>query len=190
MRSILLLIAFLILPVADDWEKEYTKNNIAVYTRNVDGSRFKSAKAETTYGSSWQNLQQMLFKPEIYSDLINNCESSEMVKAIDQDSFIAYLTFDSPWPFENRDVYIHFTSRMDNGNLVINLKEDESYDKKDEYVRIENLRGEWIINGSGGNTAASFTFFMNPGGSISPWMVNKKADVIVFNILLNIKNRL
>ncbi|GAB3165425.1 SRPBCC family protein [Telluribacter humicola] len=190
MIQALLFIAFLIAPTIDDWNKKYTRNNITVYTREESGTKFVTAKAVSTFNTSQQNLEQLLLNPDVYSSLINNCESSKLIESTDQQNFVAYLTFDSPFPFKDRDVYIRFSTERRNEDLIINLNDDKSYPKKDDYVRMDRLYGQWVINNAGSGTPVAFTFMMDPGGNVSAWMVNRKADKVVYNILLNIQNRL
>lgn len=181
--NLLLLISFIYAAPVNKWEQKYVKDNITVFSREVPGSDFIASRAEMVVNSQLANLLDLINNFDEYPDFIHNCKSAKLINK-SGNSYVAYLTFDAPWPLTDRDVYIQLIVNKEAEKVVISLKDLEKYSTKKGYVRIEDLNGKWLLDPLGSSQVkVVFEIHIDPGGSVPSWVVNNSADDQVFYTL-------
>lgn len=162
-----------------NWKKVNGKDGIIVYNTTVAGSKHKKSKAETTitYGSL-DKAEKVLKDFENYKNWQPNCATSKVLKKLSEHKYIAYMTFDAPWPVSDRDLYIEFTFIKTKSSLKVVSKALPNYQAvKDDFVRIPMSSGIWNIT----KKEKGALFIQNighssPGGNIPSWLNNSVVE--------------
>jgi len=128
------------------WKKVNSEDNIIVYNCEVEGSKFKKSKVETTINfSNLKNAEIVLKDVSKYKNWQPNCSSSTLIKA-EGNKIYTYLTFDAPWPVSDRDLILESTFIKSENKLMMKTTCKPNYIKKDDdFVRITCSEGLWEI---------------------------------------------
>ena len=159
-----------------DWKLAKNKNNVKVYTREKEGSDFKEFKAITTVTATMSQVQAVLNDVESYTEWIADMKSSVALKTISPNERIDRYELDLPWPFEDRDMIMHYKLTQDtkNKSTVIILKGKADYiPHKKGFIRMKSAKGFWKITPkSSTETIVKYQFVADPSGSLPAWVVN------------------
>ena len=153
-----MLIPFLLLSIGiysdqADWNKEYDKNGIKIYTRNVGNSSVKEYRGVVEVKATPSYCVAQIKDLKKYSKFMYKTTHSEMVKVVSDNEWIMYCIVDFPWPYNDRDLVMKYTV-YPMGKEVYKVKFyslDGMVPKKDGYERMHNLSGSWtfepVVNG-------------------------------------------
>lgn len=177
--SILFLILnLLITPIfAQSWTLAKDKEGVKVYTRKIEGWGIKEYKAEIVVKAKFSDVIATLKDvPSRYEWLHNTTEIREIERP-NKDVVAIYTKVDAPWPVADRDNITRFsfsypsrqTARVD---MTI-IKSHQKAPIYDGVVRIERLKGHWIIKDkSNGYIEIVQQCAAEPGGSLPDWLAN------------------
>jgi hypothetical protein len=185
MMKLLLMTAFLVfssfpLKAQTAWKLMRNSNGIKVYTADVENTKYKSVRVTCTLQGNYDKLIRILTDVEQHSDWVYKTKSSKLLKQNSPTDLLYYSEVSMPWPLDNRDAVVHIV--IDKGNLPRFLKIDARSEpnfiaKKEGFIRIPFSHASWHVAMVGANHLnIDYTFQINPGGNVSPWMVNMVAD--------------
>lgn len=187
--KILLFNLLLFFPINEEssWEKSLDKDDIVIYTRLAEESKFKEFLAEVTMEGSIDKFIEIFTDIENYPNWMPDCKSVEVVENPTPNDFTYHMKLKVPFPFSNRDIVQQFILRKDGTTLkveLINRPNKVPEDKK--YVRMQQAKGQWIIKEiSNEEISIRFQFFADPGGDIPAWLAN---SFVVKNPHLTLRN--
>ncbi len=186
---IILAAVFLLGMTSDNWNLEFTKKGISVYTKPVPGSPLKAFKAEAEIEAPIEIINSILsdsngrvnWMPDsiISYDLIN-----------DNNTYIVSYNETEVFVVNNRDVIIetritknadcivHKYSALDRPDLVPEFK---------GRVRITDMSGSWTLTPAGSFTHVVFIVKANPGGIIPLWLANMASKDIPYKTILGLR---
>ncbi len=160
----------------NDWKLEKQKNGISVFTKNIDTSKFKTIKVDAVLSGKLNKLDSIMRDVKNHKQWIYNTKNAYPVKYISNNEIIYYEETTIPWPFKNRDVVIDMKLYMDTirHTLTINSHNvDHVLPAKEDIVRVPFLSLDWNIEELDKNRLhIQYYFTADPGGSLSPWLVN------------------
>lgn len=174
-RCFILLFIIVILP---HWQLVQNKNGIQTYARSVKNSAYVEVKGVTTVKTSLAQLVYLLH--DAYSGCrswMNSCAEKKLLKRVGPYTAYYYHVSETPWPFKNRDIVVR--SRIDqhkqSKKIVIHLEGLPRYlPKKTKYVRLKKFSGQWIlIPLKKGSVRLVYQVFIEPGGNLKPFLVNR-----------------
>lgn len=170
-----------------EWEKSLEKDNIVIYTRLTEDSKFKEFLAVATMEGSIDKFVKIFTDIENYPDWMPDCKSVVVVENPSPNDYTYFMKLKVPFPFTNRDIVQQFILKKDGAKLeveLINRPEKVPVDKK--YERMQQARGKWIIKEiSDKEISVRFQFFADPGGDIPAWLAN---SFVVKNPHLTLRN--
>lgn len=178
MSAFTLIIANILLSnlhtTAEDWEKTLDKDDIVIYTRQLDFSRFKEFRAETEMEGTIGKFREILTDVDSYERWMPDCKSAEIVAFPNPDSLLYHMKMKVPFPFANRDVIQQLVFHQANNKLEIEISNKPGKVAVEEkYVRMPIAFGKWIVEQVTDDTISiHFQYLADPGGDIPAWMVN------------------
>lgn len=176
---------------AQDWSLEVNKDNIKVYTREVDGSSLDEFKAITTLNFSMKTIFETLKDAEALPEWSKNTSHSELIETDDNIQY-RYTISDAPFPVDDRDSYIKFTFTESETQVRIDIEAVPEYGpKKDDYVRVTHSRGYYLLEKIDDNkTRITYQLHAEPGGSVPGWLANSASTEVPYNALTGLKKYL
>ncbi len=186
---IILAAVFLLGMAPDDWNLEFVKKGISVYTKPVPGSPLKAFKAEAEIEAPIEIINSILsdsngrvnWMPDsiISYDLINDNNTyivsyneTEVSVVNNRDVIIETRIT------ENEDRIVHEYSALDRPDLVPEFK---------GRVRITDMTGSWTLTPAGSSTYVVFIVKANPGGIIPLWLANMASKDIPYRTILGLR---
>jgi len=176
---------------ANDWKLEKEEAGIKVYLRNTPGSQVKSFMGKTRIKASISSIVSVLDDTSSYTRWLFNCKSAKMIAQQGETITTRYIVTNMPWPVVDRDAII-ISKRSQNPStkqvqiqMTTNPKQVPSVKGK---VRIQNIKGRWIITPSNNNEVeVVYQMSIDPGGNIPKWIVNAMTFDLPFHALRNLK---
>lgn len=180
---------FMILPILEEteWELTLDKDDIIVYTRQLETSRFKEFKAESKMPGSIQKLKKILTDIEKYPDWLPDCKTARIVERPSANNITYHMKLKAPFPFTNRDIIQQIILKETDEKLEVEIiNRPNKVDELKNYIRMPVAYGKWVIYQISENEIdIRLKYLADPGGNIPAWMVN---TFMVKNPHLSIKN--
>ena len=163
----------------ENWELEYNKDGIEVYTRGISQQPIKAVKARVVIRSDLKSVASVLANVELLPSWISVLESSELLKAPDvAGKSLTYMVSDLPWPVKNRDaLYVNHMRYNEYHGEVIRyssiIVDELTKAKNPSYVRMPESEARWRArNLQDGNIEVELIAHADPGGAIPKWFAN------------------
>jgi len=162
--------------MSEAWKLKKSKNGIEVFTRTMEGSKFKEYKTVCEINASPQELIDILIDVEHYQVWMAYVKNAEQLEKKGENEFYVYSEVIVPWPFNNRD---GITKSIVKRNMATGIDSVEIImipdfiPEKEGIVRMPCGRGLWIFTPlDDGKTKVHHQFGGDPGGNIPAWVVN------------------
>lgn len=187
--KIFLAILFIILPNLEEsqWELSLDKDDIAVYTREHETSRFKEFKAESKMFGSIEKFRKIITDIDNYEVWLPDCKSAKIVESAGSNNITYHVKLKVPFPFANRDITQQIVLNETEETLEVEIFNRPNKVEEDKnYVRMPVGHGKWVIRQiSEDEIDIRFQYMSDPGGNIPAWIVN---TFVVKNPHLSLKN--
>lgn len=159
------------------WVLKKNKNDIELYARFPEESRFKEVKATCVFAAQISDLVKIVLDVESYPDWVSNIKEGGTLKKVGEHEYINYYIADFPWPLKDRDVVLNtiLVQEEDSKSVYIELEGRATFiaEKKD-IIRIQNIHAYWyFIPEHSGMVKVSYQMLVDPGGKIPVWLINK-----------------
>jgi hypothetical protein len=195
MKKIIFLISLLVfyspfIFSQEKWELNKDSDGIKVYSKEVEGYRFKSFRGTTIIKGTLQNFIFTLSDIKNIPDWGHNVESAKLLEQSGDTIQIYYSIAKAPFPYKNRDGVYQNSYKWDSTSktLIIDIKVlDEYIEENNKYVRVRGY-GYWKIKVLSKNKLeTTFSMQVDPGGSVPAWIANMFVDDTPYYTLKNIK---
>ncbi len=158
------------------WKLSKDKNGIQVFTRNIEGTKFKEYKTLCEIDVTPEDLVAILVDVESYTKWMAYVKVAEILKTEGEDRFYVYSEVGVPWPFNNRDeITLSVVKRQEESpELTIEITIIPGYiPEKKGIVRMPSGSGLWVFTPmENGKTKIYHQFGGDPGGNIPAWIVD------------------
>jgi hypothetical protein len=195
LQHFVLIIIFLsssLVTQGQNWDLAKDKNGVKVYTRKLEGWGIKEYKVIMNIKTSPSKIVAALKDVSgRYEWAYNSIEIREIERP-NSDEVAIYNKVDAPWPVADRDNITRFkfsypsttTTRVD----MTVIKSHRKAPVYDGIVRIERLKGHWLIRDKGnGWTEIIQQCVAEPGGSLPDWLANSAVVDNPYNSMYNLK---
>lgn len=173
------------------WQLSKKESGIQVYVLDSTTSAVDSFKGVVTIPASLSALVELLDDTKIYTRLLHDCKSAQVVKVVGTNQAYKYIVTNMPWPVKDRDMIVHsvLTQNLKTKQVVINMKAaPKLVALKANRVRIQNMTGRWILTPVGkGMTKVVYEMNVDPAGSLPKWLVNTLSVDIPYFTLNNLR---
>ncbi|MCK5368537.1 MAG: hypothetical protein KAQ62_08285, partial [Cyclobacteriaceae bacterium] len=104
--KILIANLLMILPNLEEgeWKLSLDKDDIIVYTRQLEASQLKEFKAESKMFGSIEKFKEIITDIDKYPVWLPDCKSANIVESTNENNIIYHLKLKVPFPFANRDI--------------------------------------------------------------------------------------
>tara|TARA_R110002012_G_scaffold13845_1_gene58230 strand:- start:8923 stop:9519 length:597 start_codon:yes stop_codon:yes gene_type:complete len=193
--KILLISAFGFLSIVShaqrSWEIDKNKDGIIVYTKEEEGSAFKSFKAVVTIHAAAGEIVEILKNADDYTKWYGYTNTSALLKE-EGDTQYNYVETIFPWSYSNRDmVYRMSVKASAQGVVKILLKGMPDYlPEKQGIVRMKKAEGYILLQPIGEKTEVTYVFHSEPGDNIPPWLANNSIAELPFRTLSGLRKLL
>ncbi|HTE10589.1 MAG TPA: START domain-containing protein [Chitinophagaceae bacterium] len=159
-----------------DWELKLDKENIRVYTKNMDNSALKSVKTVCSINTSLTTLTAVLLDINNSIDWVYATKKITLLKQISPGELIYYSELEIPWPVNNRDFIVGLTVLQDEKTKMITVlgtNKPAYLPAYKDIVRIQQSYSKWMITPlQNGQVKIEYELRVDPGGKVPVWLVN------------------
>ena len=186
----------MILPVLfsfqeNEWRLDKDKNDIQIYTREVEGFPIRQFRVSARTSASLAAIEKLFRNISDYPSWMPDVAGSQMLEQPTGNSYLYYLQIDSPFPVQDRDLVSIMTFEYPSENVLrINYEnQPESYPAQSKHTRISYFKGYWEFTRVNGRTIIKNQFLSDPGGSVPSWVVNSFMASNPYNTVVALKNQ-
>lgn len=192
-----LLILFLALcmgshafPVNGDWVLESEKDGIQIFTKEVEGAKYKQVKGVTEIPVAFEHVVRVLTDFNRYDVWMDHITESNVVNSTDDSTYYVFTLEDSPWPVQNRYNVSKMTVTEESRQCTIAFESIPNYmEKRVDAIEMKRQRGFWKLSQNPeGGCVVEFYLDRNPGGYVPAWLVNYMMIETPFKTLQNLKS--
>ncbi len=188
---ILLLFISTVIFAQEQWKLRKEANGIKVYIKNSESSSLNTFKAVAKVKAPIDRVLEVIIDaPQLDIEKVESAVTYK-VKRIDSTHHIYYFKNKLPWPIRNRDnVSIVEIEKISETIIKCNIEAiDEAIPKEKNTIRVNNLKGYWLLEEKDGYTLVSQELFIDPGGSIPSFIVNSLLHKGPYNTFLALKRQ-
>lgn len=159
----------------EEWELKKRTDNIEIYTRDVKESAFKEFKATTIFNNvSMSEVLDQIYKAPSYHENCAYSTSYIIEEMSSPEERFFYYSEKLPWPIKNRDVVTKLSlEEQSTDKIVLSIKAaPKNISRKDNTIRIQKLKGFWLLERHPEGIKATQQIYMDPGGTVPAFIVN------------------
>jgi hypothetical protein len=174
-----------------DWTLQQNEDGIAIYTKDKEGYSLKAYKATTLVNATPEDMLHILTDFENLKTWLHLCRESRLLKRLDNDRYIYYVEFKTPWPLSNRDYVNHLSVNHLPSAIVVNIHPQPDYlPEKEGIVRIKKSYTQWsLVAKEHGVTEVTLESCSEPEGMVPAWMTNAGILEWPHATLMNLKEK-
>lgn len=195
MKLFIALLCLFLLPFgqvyADEasWVVRQNEDGIRIEQQQT-GSPHETTRGVVEVGATLEALAALLKDIEACPRWVHGCKEGRLVKTISPARRIAYSVLDTPFPLQDRDMYVESVVRYNrkSGTLVIILTGRENYaPEQPGRTRVLGLHGSWVFQQiSPGHVRVTYQIQANPQAPFNGPSNDHLAES-VFNTLQNLR---
>lgn len=160
-----------------EWELRRDKEQIQVYTGDVEGSKFKAVKATMELEASLGEFVALVMDSKSCPDWAELCKHSEQVSTTSETEMIVYTLNDLPWPVTDRDANAAVRWSQDPQTLAVEMLAKittEGRPPRKGTLRLQYGVTGWTFTPVGdGRVAVESRAHLDPGGATPAWLTNR-----------------
>ncbi len=192
-RLAIILIAPMFLSFQEnEWRLDKNKNEVKVYTREIEGFQVRQFKVESHTSASITRIDDLLRNISEYESWMPDVTSAKILEQPDENTYIYHMTINSPFPVNDRDLVTKMTFAYPTENSLRITYEGlpDYYPEQDKHVRISHFRGFWEFTETGDETVIRNQFLTDPSGSIPSWVINSFMASNPYNTVIALKKEI
>jgi hypothetical protein len=165
---------------AQAWKPNGNKNGIAIYTREVPGSKINALKMESDFDATASQLVAVIMDIKSCTNWLYSTKSCSVVTTVSPSELYYYSEVSFPWPTSNRDFVSHLKVAQDPATKIVTINAENVtgfVPEKKGIVRIYKSVGKWTIRSIAKNKVrVIYELQVEPGGSLPSWLVNMLSE--------------
>lgn len=157
----------------EQWELEFDKEGIRVYTQLEGTSPYKQIKVTTTINAPLEKVMEILMAFGNYSSWMNQVYESYLVNQIDS-SYYVFMLEDADWPMQNRYQVSKLDVRQSVTNSSVRFRAVPNFiEKRTDAIQIKQYEGYWELEDRTDHQCElEYVLIQHPGGHVPPWLAN------------------
>jgi hypothetical protein len=173
---IAVLLGFVWSSIPNDCNLKRDEDGIKVYTCKTEGERLKSLRAEFFLKNiTIDQLENFLLDVNGYTRWQYNMVESNILKKVSDNDMTYRTVVDAPWPVENRELIVQYTSKRDTLKQTMEIviaNSNYSYPMNEDLIRVPSSYATWHIVTQGNDLKVDYALRIDPGGSVPVWLIN------------------
>lgn len=174
------------------WRIAKNRDGIRVEKRALKDSTLQEVRGVTRVQASLEEVLKIYDRADLWEEWCHQCTEIRLIEQINPDEKIIYYKTDAPWPVSDRDSYSYHTRQVDPKTQAVTYEirdYSQEYPKTPGLVRVENQNGRWRFTPKDdGTVELYYQQFVDIGGRIPKWVVNKYFTDVPFYTLKNFGN--
>jgi len=163
------------------WEEKRNKDNIKIFTSDVNGSSFSAVRGEMRIKGTVPALVALVNDLPNCSSWADLCRESILIKAVSETEKFIYVYNDTPFPIKDRDVVVHVfwskdkeTNRVSMRSSAVKLEESEQLKPMiGSAVRLTDAVSQWHFTPlDDGYVLVENFAHIDPNGPTPAWITN------------------
>ncbi|MEM6707424.1 MAG: START domain-containing protein [Pseudomonadota bacterium] len=173
------------------WRLDRSRKGIDIFTRSVEGSRFRAVRATMVVDLPIEALVALVRDTEACPSWAHLCKSSRVVEETSETDMLVYTLNDIPWPVSDRDAVarVEWRRDADTGRVVMTATAVPSpVEGPSGAVRLTNAVTEWrFLPLADGRVAVESEAHVDPGGPMPAWLINRMLLDAPYKTLTNMR---
>lgn len=171
------------------WELKKNENGIEVFTRKAATGNLKELRVLCELDATKAQLISTLQDINNYNAWVYCNKKSNILKTINPNRIIYYTQTHLPWPLKDRDLIVELNINPSPDILNIQVKSLPDYiPKNSSFIRVPYSLALWKVTQAPNNKLkVDYTFSVDPGGSIPPWIVNATLATGPYNSFIKLR---
>lgn len=158
------------------WDIVKQKDDITVYTRKSENSKYKEVKINMKISCTMNELVAALEDVDAHKDWVPYTIDSKMVKKDSESKFYYYVSSDFPFPAKDRDVVIYYEREQQADSKIVITRSEaapEVLAKDEDFVRVPFFSSTYVLTPlDDGMIDIEYLLKVSPGGKIPAWIIN------------------
>ncbi len=158
------------------WDLKRNKQGIQVYTRSVEGSKFKAVQAKMEIEATLTELTALILDTEACSDWADLCKEARVHEQLSPTEFYVYTYNNVPWPVSDRDALAHVKWSQDPESYAVSMQAkatDGILEKRKGAVRLTEANTGWTFTPvADGKVEVVMSAHVDPAGPTPAWLTN------------------
>ena len=175
---------------SQDWNEKQEKDGIKIQTRKLQNQKYQEIRAETVIESSITKVFHFISDPNSCKKWVYRCRFSEALSLNDRNENVIYQLTKFPFPLKSREVFLS-TKTTSNPDKSIGIRMKSIRDikrDKSNFIEIHEASIEYLLEPTPkGGTRITWQQYVEPGGNLPTWAVDKENITFVRKSLGNLK---
>lgn len=174
---------------AEEWRLAKEEAGIQVFLRRIPGSGYQAYRGVVTLKTDMARLLALQRDVAGSCAWIHACREQKLL-GHEGEQYWIYTRFDTPWPVAPRDSVLRVTTRHGaDGSVTRILHGIAGYlPPQPGYVRVSKVEGRWTLTPkAGGEVEVVYQVYIEPGGSVPPWLANSFVVDAPYNTLFALR---
>lgn len=188
------LISSLPIEAAEGWNETLSDDGIVVFKRKRAGSAYEEVRAEARLAGKVDDFLPFFSNPENYKKWVYGALECAPLSKVNEADFTFRGVFQVPWPFENRELMsrVELKKKSEPEELTAKLTHVESQAQVPQgLVRVSRFESVWRVASAGDKMVdLSIEMYVEPGGSLPPFIVNLVLSRIQMWSIKNLKKEI
>ena len=175
------------------WELARDRDGIQVYTRRVEGSKFKAVRATMVIDATARSAVALIMDTTQCQRWAALCKESYAHEVVSDNEAYIYTYNDVPWPVKDRDALTHVIWSVDENTGVVSMKATATTGRLPETkaVRITYAKTSWVFTPTeDGRLDIVSEAHVDPSGPTPAWLTNLLLVDSPFDTLKNLRELL
>jgi len=188
--AIFFLLAPVICIAQEKWNLRKNEHGIAVYSRMLNGEKYKEIRVVCEFKGTAENLIKVLQDVNNHKNWVYKTVRSYLISKKNKDTLFYYSEISLPWPVSNRDATVQLAVARDSVcNYIITVRSlPNLLPNKPNIVRVPYSSAFYKVNTLPNNhIKIDYTLSVDPGGTIPAWIVNYTATVGPYNTFVKLR---
>ena len=179
---------------AGPWQQVVEQDGIRIDVRPMQGTNVMAFRGQMLVHARLQSLVALVQDTDNIPTWMHRIKRVTITQTIDDHDFNVYMQLHSPWPFRDRDAWLHTTFRQNSKTGVVTVHSDSVEGGEglaQGCVRMPKMTTEWVFTPlPNGVVRVLFTGFGLPGGVVPDWAVNLVVTDLPFGSLRNMQRQI
>lgn len=172
-----------------EWQFVKEERGIAAYNQFSDVLGYNAVRLEMTVQQPMLTVLSFTTEPAQFPEWMESITSVEVLERPDWFNYLIYVTYDFPFPYQDRDSIsrTQVFQRAD-GSVILEYQREVAAKAADEaLIRMDYLSGSWELYPVAENqTRIVNTSLVSPGGEGPKWVINAFSLDVPFTSMENL----
>lgn len=160
-----------------EWQLKKNQDGIQVYTRSVEGSKFKAVRSVMLTDFRLSSVVALIRDGAACPRWADLCKESRVMEEISETEQIVYSYNDIPWPVKDRDAITKVIWKQDPETHVVTMTataiDSDQVPKNNRAVRLKHAVTKWILSPQiDGQLKIVSEGHIDPAGPTPAWVTN------------------